>query len=139
MAETYPGSERRKSQRFKINIAVTFEVNKPLRVRVWIGDEEVEANILDLSESGLAILTRYNIPVATRLTIGFMLYRTEKIYNFKLYKTIEVKGEVRSNILLNGNEHRLGIYFTQIDDEDKYEIANFVKMGISCKEKEGLS
>lgn len=133
MDTEYLDSERRGYQRLKIDITVIYQVNKPSNVRVLIGEEEVEAMILDLSEGGVGILTDYDIPVLAVLSVEFMIYKLDDKNNFRFYKSIKASGEVHSNVLLEKNKHRLGICFTQIDEEAKSEIADFVKMGIDSR------
>lgn len=133
----YSGDERRRFERFKINIFITFEIDKPTHLKALIRDEngeeleEAEAVTLDLSEGGMAVLSKYDIPVASILSMEFMLYTSESKTKFTLYKSIKAKGEVKSNILLERDKHRLGVYFKEISEDDKNEIINFVKKGIS--------
>lgn len=135
----YSGEERRRFERFKINVFITFEIDKPTHLRALIKDEngeeleEAEAVTLDLSEGGMAILTKYDIPPESLLSMEFMLYATEDKTKFTLYKSIKAKGEVKSSILLERDKHRLGVYFKEISEEDKDEIADFVKKGITPK------
>jgi c-di-GMP-binding flagellar brake protein YcgR len=122
--------DRRKFQRLKINISIAYQVDKHSGVRVVIEDEEVDATTLDLSVEGMAVLTEYDIPILAMLSIEFMVYKIDERNNFKFYKSIKVSGHVRSNLLLEDNTHRIGIYFTKIDAESKAEIAAFVKARI---------
>lgn len=128
-------TERRRFPRLKINITVIYKVDRPSHVRVSIGEDEVEATTIDLGEGGVAIQTDYDIPLTTVLSIEFMIYKVDDKDNFKLYKSIKATGEVHSNVLLGKNKHRLGICFTQIDEEVKSEIADFVRMGINSRKR----
>ena len=127
MENTYTGPERRDTPRVKIDFFVSYKVNRPTEANMWIGNKEVAAQMIDLSEAGMAILTNYQIPASTILSIRFTLMN---LYSDKgeRIRTIEIAGEVRYNKLLEGNEYRLGISFTQINEEDKRAIANFKKM-----------
>ena len=109
---------------------VIYKVNSPVEVYVWIGKKEINAMMLDLSEHGMAILTKYDLPVSSILFTKFTLInlyadRDERV------RSMQITGEVRHNILSENKEHRLGISFTQITKEDKYAIANFVKTAIN--------
>ncbi len=123
--------ERREFKRLKVNITIVYRVNKPSHIRVLIGEEEVEAVTLDLSQGGMSILTKYDIPVFAVLSIEFMIYNIDEFNKFRFYKSIKVIGEVRSNIPGENNDYRIGIVFTKIDPEDKLEIANFVRKRIA--------
>ena len=132
MENTYKGPERRKTPRVKIDFFVIYRVNRPTETNMWIGNREVDSRMIDLSEIGMAILTNYDIPASTVLAIKFNLMdlyseRGEKI------RTIEIIGEVRYNKLLESNQHRLGISFTQIAEEDKRAILNFKQRILESK------
>lgn len=122
--------ERREFKRLKINITIVYRVNKPSHIKVLVGEEEVEAVTLDLSQGGMSILTKYDIPVLAILSIEFMIYNIDGLNKFRFYKSIKVIGEVRTNIPGENNDYRVGIIFTKIDQEDKLEIANFVQRRI---------
>lgn len=123
----YPHAERRNSERLKVDFSLFYRTNKPWDVFLFIGGKEVEAMALDLSSGGIAISTNYNIHVATVLSMKIMIYKQRKENNFKLYKTINAKGKVCSNILEDANRYRIGINFDEIDIEDKEELLKFAK------------
>ena len=120
-------SERRGSPRVKVEFILSYKVDKSPEAQMWIGDREANALMSDLSNNGVAILTDYNIPVSTSLLIKFTLINLYADTEERI-STIEVTGEVRSNILSKDNEHRLGIAFTNITQEDKLAISKFVEM-----------
>lgn len=130
MSEEYPQKERRKFPRLKINITLVYQVNKPSRVRVSVGEKEIEATTLDLSEAGMSILTDYDIPVSTAIAVEFMIYNVDGSNKFRFYKSIKIEGRVKFNIAAEKNARRVGIVFTQIDEEDKLELTSFVKSKI---------
>jgi hypothetical protein len=78
-SENSSEQEKRKSQRLKISITIVYHINKPSHVKVLVGDDEVEATTSDLSEGGMSILTVYDIPALSILTIEFMIYQVRKI------------------------------------------------------------
>ncbi len=128
--------EKRKAQRLKISITIVYHINKPSHVRVLVGEDEVEATTSDLSEGGMSILTSYDIPVLSILTIEFMIYQVNELDKFRFYKSIKVTGEVRSNVPSENNFYRVGIIFKTIEAEDKLELANFVKRRIESGDAE---
>ena len=80
----------------------------------------------DLSESGMAILTNFDIPISTVLQIKFTLINTNA-RDEKRIRSIEMSGEVRNNTITDKKIHRLGIKFQHINDADKEAISAFVK------------
>jgi len=128
MENEYIGPERRRFRRVRMNVMVIYKTQEPLTVHMMVGDKEVPARMLDLSEAGMAIATDYNIPNETILLIEFILINVDAIE--KKTRRINIIGEVRNNTLIETKGHqnyRLGIYFTQISDEDRIVIANFIK------------
>ena len=127
MNNTYKDSERRGSPRAKVEFILTYKVDKSTEAQIWIGDREANALMLDLSSNGVAILTDYDVPVSTTLLIKFTLINLYVDTDERI-STIEVVGEVRSNTLSKDNEHRLGIIFTNIAEQERRAISNFVNM-----------
>ena len=128
MDNKYAGQEKRRSPRLLVRLAVLYRVDKPLFVRMQVGEREVLATTLDLSEGGMAISTNYDIPLQTVLLIKFTLYRIDIDGKVRSHGPMEIIGEVRSNSLLEKKSYRLGICFSKMSDKDKEEISNFVKL-----------
>lgn len=126
MLGDYNGAERRKFKRVNVNFTAVFRIDKPIYVRMLVGNREVEGVLLDLSEGGVCILARFDIPAATVLLIKFVLIDVHSFGEKRIAK-MDVVGEVRYNMLFGKDEHRLGICFTQISEKDKKTIAEFVE------------
>ncbi len=124
--------ERRKFPRVPINVTIAFQISKPAYVKILLGRDEEEARALDISEGGMAFLAENSIPTGTPLSVEFMLYEPGSKNDFVFYKDIKAEGEVR-HCQGEAGQYRIGISFTKIDDEDKYEIMHFVRQGISTE------
>lgn len=119
--------ERRKFQRTKVNFIVTFQVDRPPQVRMSVGGLDVDALMLDLSEGGMAISTDYEIPAGTLLYIYFTLINPFRTEDDRVTR-MELLGEVRSCTSNdNHKQHRLGILFSGIKENDKRAIADFIR------------
>ncbi len=127
-------NERRAFKRLNVNFIVTFQVNQPPEVRMTIGELDVDALMMDLSEGGMAITTDYELPNLSLLYIYFTLINPFKGEEGRVTK-MELLGEVRSCVAMpqNNKQHRIGICFTQIKEYDKRAIADFVKLNASQK------
>jgi c-di-GMP-binding flagellar brake protein YcgR len=125
MAQEYSDSEKRQHKRLKVNFTVIYRVDKPLEVRMMVGDKEVNALMVDLSEGGMCLLTDYNIPTGTVLLIKFTLINLNA-YGDGRVKSMQITGEVRYNVINPDHTHRLGIYFMEIDKKDQSAIADFL-------------
>ena len=55
MHKKYKGTERRRATRVRAEFIVIYRVDNPMEVRMWIGNRDVNAKMLDLSEIGMAI------------------------------------------------------------------------------------
>lgn len=118
--------ERRQFLRVQARFTLIYDVYKPLSVSMSIGGREVDALMLDLSKGGLAITTNYDIPISTVLSMKFTLINRKADSESQIRK-MEIVGEVRSSVLAENNEHRLGISFNQIKKEDAEAIEKFVQ------------
>ena len=120
-------NDRRRFQRLNLNLNVFYKVDQPVYVKLWIGDQEIEATTLNLSEGGMAFLTAYDIPLASLLLIKFSLFKINRKGEVDFSKPVEITGEVRSNNSWESREYRLGVCFIRKDEEVKTKISDFVK------------
>ena len=128
MVDTYSGSERRRFKRVPSKFFVTYRALDAVEAFMLFNNEEIDALMFDLSEGGMAIATSYDIPIATRLSIRFTLINKRAFNDSNKFRALsDIEGEVRNNNLLDENQHRLGIQFNSISEEDKLAIVNFVK------------
>ena len=96
-----------------MNCTVICRLNEPTSTRFMVRGEDIKAQMLDISSAGMALVTNYDIPVQTELSLRFTLLKVDKeIVN--LSGPVEVMGEVKSNVPMEKDEHRLGIYFTRV-------------------------
>ena len=130
MSSEYEGPERRKHKRLKANFIVIYRVRKPVKVIMFIEDKEISAVMLDLSEGGMAILTDYDLSVATVLHTRFTLIN---IYAHKdaRVKSMNIIGEICNNLFIEKTGYRLGIRFVDISKEDQHSIYEFVRLTAS--------
>lgn len=126
MSENNPLDNKRHCGRVRVSLTVFFRINKPLTVQMVIGGKLIEANMVDLSEAGMAILTKHNIPASSEMLIRFTLFKSDE-QDVSFYGPVEIVGDVRYNNRLSENEYRLGIVFIKMDEKDKVEIKEFVK------------
>ena len=119
--------EKRKSERLDATFTFTFRVEKPVDLRFQVGwDSELGAVMANLSDLGLSMITKHDLPVGAQIIAKF------NIIDFHLqgeerWRRMEVAGKVVSSILLAGQGHKIGVCFERISEEDKLLIANFVK------------
>ncbi|MFH1889174.1 MAG: PilZ domain-containing protein [Candidatus Omnitrophota bacterium] len=128
MDKVYEGQERRESERIDVNFTVIYRVNSPLSIRMMVGDREVIAIAVNLSEGGMAISTTYELPVSTIVRVKYILLNEKASSISERMKSIEVLGEVCHSFLAKDKSYCMGIRFLDLSGSDKLFIANFVKL-----------
>ncbi|MBU3958464.1 MAG: PilZ domain-containing protein [Candidatus Omnitrophica bacterium] len=131
MSRRYSAKDRRRFQRLELDITVYYQVSEPLNIRVMVGDKEVEATMLDISAGGMGLLTDFDIPARSILLIKFTLAKMDKQGQVNFYGPVNIRGEVRYNVLEDKNRYRLGIRFVKIDRLEQTKITDFVKMTLN--------
>lgn len=125
--QKWNGAERRRSRRVSLNFIITFRIYEPMEIRITVGNEQYYGMMMDISEHGMAIKTKCDIPVKTCILIRMVLVDLSIRDKNKQLKESEAMGQVCNNILLDKKLRRLGIQFIRIKDKDKEIIKKFVK------------
>ncbi len=60
MYRRYSGYDRRRFQRLDLNIIFLYRVNEPVFVRMQVGDKDIEATMINLSEGGMGFRVNAN-------------------------------------------------------------------------------
>jgi len=115
--------ERRRHKRVKVQFSAVCNMQTPPGFRTPVKENEIIARMVDLSESGMAVLTDYDIPPQSDISSRFTLVNMGA-RDVDRYRLIDTKGEVCYNSTKE-NLHRLGICFTQISEADRTAIADF--------------
>ncbi len=117
---------RRKSERMDAAFTLTYNLEKSPTLRISLGlIDSIETVMINLSDSGMAIMTSYDIPAGAQLYIKFDLINLHLTCDER-WRSMKITGEVVSNLLLSGENRRIGIRFDRISKEDKAAIRNFV-------------
>ena len=126
--EEHPAKqERRRSERVDVGFTLVYSVENPYSLRISLGvAEDIDAIMLNLSELGMAIITKHDLPAGTELYIKFNLIDL-RLSGEERRRHMEMTAQTVSNILVPKLSHRIGIRFDRISDEDKECIKNFVK------------
>ena len=119
--------DRRRFQRLKVNLGLYFKIEGPLTSRYITGDKEVEATMLNISAGGVAFLTRYDLPVWSDLLIRLYLFKSNYSGAISLSNPVEILGQVRSNIITEFQEHRIGVCFKEVRGNNKFAVADSVE------------
>ncbi|MDD5130857.1 MAG: PilZ domain-containing protein [Candidatus Omnitrophica bacterium] len=118
---------RRQAQRADAAFTLTYGVEKPYSLRVSLGlSDDIDALMRDLSDSGVAIITRFELPKGALLHIKFNfinLFLTGQ----ERSRRMEISAEVVSCADLGRGNYRVGTRFNNISEEDKIAIRNFIR------------
>jgi len=126
MAEKFGGAERRRFKRLSVDFSVRCKVERPMEVVMEVGGEKIEAQMLNLSEEGMGIKVKMDIPEGTVLSMDFMLvYAYEKYEN--IMQDMQIEGSIVNRAELPDGVFRLGIHFSKIKPEDRKVIIDFVE------------
>ena len=113
MDTTYTDIEKRSHKRLRVNCTVVYRLNEPPSARFIMQGKDIQARMFDVSQGGMAMITDYDIPVSTMLSMRFTLLNVNK-EAVTFSGPMDVTGEVRSSVALEKDEHRLGINFTKV-------------------------
>ena len=121
------GRNRRKSDRTDVAFTLVYSVEKPYALRISLGlVDDIDALMINLSDIGMAIISKHDLPLSTELYIKFNIIDLH-LAGDNRRKHMEITGEVASNVALPDLSHRIGIRFTKITREDQVAISDFVK------------
>ncbi|MBD3245475.1 MAG: hypothetical protein GF333_00505 [Candidatus Omnitrophica bacterium] len=118
-------NERRDFPRIKVNFIITYRINGS----DGADDSQKEALpglMEDLSEAGLAVLTKHKTSPLTPVTVEFMIYDYTSRDKDARVKVLRVDGEVRYVVPTGSSGYRMGVCFHQLDAKDRKLIRAFV-------------
>jgi len=96
-------------------------------VRASLGlSDDLDALVRDLSDSGMAMITKFNLPRGARLRIKFNLINLF-LFDQERTRRTEISAEVVSSTDLGKGDYRAGVKFNNSSEEDKIAINNFIK------------
>jgi c-di-GMP-binding flagellar brake protein YcgR len=105
------------------NLCVNYRVIKPLDLRVKFGDKDIEAEMIDISAGGMAMMSQNPIPPSTILHLKFSLFKLDKSSGSAFfYKPFEIRGQVRSSMRMEKGGFRLGICFQPFNVDNSQEM-----------------
>jgi len=117
---------RRKSERMDAAFTLTYNLEKSHTLCISLGlIDNIETVMINLSDLGMAIMANYDIPLGAQLYIKFDLINMHLCGDAR-WRSMKITGEVVSNLLLSGENRRIGICFNKISEEDKAAIRNYV-------------
>jgi len=118
---------RRKSERIDAAFTLTFSIEKPYALSISLGlTDATDALMVNLSDLGMAIITKHNIPIGTQLHFKFNIIDLRSTGEERM-RRMDLIGEVVSNAVVKDVSHRIGIRFDRIQEADKAAIRDFLQ------------
>ncbi len=121
------GEENRKYKRALASFCVLYTIKDPFLVRISIGNSECSAVAQDIGEGGMALLTNYELPFNSLLTLKFTILNGNVFRKDERTHTFELDAHVRYCLQEQKMAYRLGVCFASISDSDRDYIANYVR------------
>ncbi len=118
MGPDYGGIEKRRFLRVSDSLVGKYSGERSKNIAMKIGGLEIDSRLVDLSEGGMAVFSRYLIPRATLPLLRFHLLAQE----------ITAEGSVVHKDMIKGGGYRLGIRFEGMSAQSRTTISNFVKL-----------
>ncbi len=118
---------RRKVLRQGAAFTLHYGIEKPYSLRAKLGlKDDLEALMLDLSETGMALVTNLELPRGAQLQIKFNFINLF-LYDQERTRRMELGAKVISHTELDNGDYRIGVLFNKISPQDKAAIRDFIK------------
>lgn len=128
MVGGYAGSERRGSERVKDVLISKYSGPDSNNILVVLGGQEFHTALLDLSEGGMAITSKYLVPSGSVPLLKFVL----------LTRPVTVKGRIVNKDVIKAGGYRLGIQFEEMNPPDMTLVTNFCKSVVNRQKAQTL-
>ncbi|MEK7308818.1 MAG: PilZ domain-containing protein [Nitrospirota bacterium] len=127
MEDDVSNQNRRQFQRLDTTFTLTYQIEKPLALSIELGiSGDIDALMLNLSDSGTAIITRHDLPLGAQLSLKLNIIDLG-LEGDERYRRMEIGGETVSSVSLPDASHKIGIRFNLISEANKLIISNYVK------------
>ncbi len=90
------------------------------------GHNAIDALMVDLNQEGMAMLTENDIALGTIIILKFTLIDFSEDSGGGT-NNMDMLAKVVSNTKINEGEYRIGLHFTQISQDNKVRIAEFIR------------
>jgi c-di-GMP-binding flagellar brake protein YcgR len=127
MEDKLKGKNRRSSFRQDTAFTLNYGIEQPYSLRAKLGlRDDLEALMLDLSETGMAMVTAVELPRGAQLHIKFNFINLF-LYGQERTRRMELSAKVISHAELDNGDYRIGVSFNKISPEDKEAIKDFIR------------
>jgi len=117
--------ETRKVKRININVPLTFRIHPSMEKQITLSQHEVTAHTVDISSTGIGLITNLYIPAGAILSIQIarnIFYPKETVED----KYVQLTGEVTSARMEEG-KYRLGILLKELSEENRIAIKKIME------------
>jgi|GEM_PF-633346 len=118
--QTTVGMETRSAARIKLETKAKLKVNGAMKEQIHLLQEEQDADIVDISVSGVGMISPVFFPKGAIL--GIQINGAA----FHANKPLSLRGEVRYCRPESGKKYRLGIKFVELEDKVLDKIKEYI-------------
>jgi c-di-GMP-binding flagellar brake protein YcgR len=121
-----PEFEHRKYKRTSAKFMLSYKVSKSLQVAIMASESKIDAIMGNISQGGLMMVTQYDLPIDSKLTLSFAVVNDAALHDDDKIKALDIEGVVRSKRQIKHNEFDIGVEFVDPSQEDQKFLAEFV-------------
>lgn len=119
MDHQYSGKERRKFKRMKQQHVLMYQIAASAGTRTSSGNKTFNGIMLDLSEDGMAFLTRHKVSKSALVSNKFILINDLMTQQIDRFRPIEAEGRVCYYLSGQRGMFRVGLRFTRLSGDDR--------------------
>ena len=119
--------ERRQFKRIADAFIVAYRFVSPSQAAGVTGPGEHEAVASDVSEGGVGLDIKWEIPSGVQLELRFKMFNEHSPTERGRRREIVVHSETRHCRLVSKSNYRVGILFKNLSDHDREFISNYVR------------
>ncbi len=122
--------ERRKFKRLQVSLSVLCRVMWPWDLIERTQGSEFETEASDISLLGMALLSRQNFPVGTKLFLKVIIFEFNGQSDVRFHEAVILYGRIRSIGVLSDGRFRLGMCFEDMDAFKKRAIEDIFESSL---------
>ena len=124
------GQEKRTSPRVTQDLIKNCDPRQTLDAFLTIGGNSIGTEILDLGGKGIAVMTKFYIPICTSPALSFsLIYRDERCCS--KFQKVRALCELSNKSIIKNKGYRIGFQFTEMSSADLSAISEFIRIASS--------
>ena len=122
--------DRRRCRRFNVGLAAMCRISGPADILYLIEGKEFEANVINISLGGAAIIVPVQLPENARLFMKMIVFETDFKGRANFYEVVKLFGNVRYCVEIARKRFKTGLYFTDMDEDRTLSLRNLLRSSL---------